>query len=543
MLQGVHKSMKQPIAHYFVKGTIATDKLAIIIKDTIRAVTEAGYEVIATVCDQGPTNMGSLNLLKTWGNSAEPHYFFLDGKKVFIIYDVPHLFKSKRNNFMQGGELVMDNKKGKWAHLIKLEERNRISLHFKKITKLHVNPRFRAKMRVKLAAQILSNTVAAILKLQADSVENQGERPEILQTAHIVEELDQLFDCTNGPASKSDIKRNIRQNVSKNSFHHRRWIEFKSKIKTLHFLKSDSQLRLRNIRCVNGYLITLSSLQDIWHYLHLVKKFKYMNLRQFNQDALENLFGQIRQHCPTNRNPTCHHFTCALKSAILTRLSAPLSRGSNCQRDNNEIIIDFQEIVFPNKKYQPVKQTESAASEDYDNKIDDFQDVPVLHLADNIEQQNYLADIEESGYLASVLLKGVDCLKCIVAMKVSNPQPNTIYNYIALREWWTDKTSLTYPSLQLCQAIDDATSIFDEKVKSNIFAKNICSYSKIEILANIDLSWICEEHKNVMIEKLLQRVSLLLIRNHCNLINQSFALSEEASADAIKKAQQQGVAK
>lgn len=203
-----------------------------------------------------------------------------------------------------------------------------------------------------------------------------------------------------------------------------------------------------------------------------------------------------------------------------------------------------------------MKQTESAASEDYDIKIDDFQDVPVLHLADNIEQQNYLADIEEklkkiekqptvyvSGYLASVLLKGVDCLKCIVAMKVSNPQPNTIYNYIALREWWTDKSSLTYPSLQLCQAIDDATSIFDEKVKSNIFAKNICSYSKIEILANIDLSWICEEHKNVMIEKLLQRVSLLLIRNHCNLINQLFALSEEASADAIKKAQQQGVAK
>ncbi|CAH2084792.1 unnamed protein product [Euphydryas editha] len=556
MLQGVHKSMKQPIAHYFVKGTIATEKLAIIIKDVIRAITEAGYEVIATVCDQGPTNMGALNLLKTWGHSTEPHYFFLDGKKVFIIYDVPHLFKSIRNNFLQAGEMIMDNKKGKWTHLIKLEEKNSSTLHFKKISKLHVNPKFRTKMKVKLAAQILSNTVAAILKLQAESVENQGERQEILQTAYIVEDLDQLFDCTNGPASRSDIKRNIRQNVSKNSFHHKRWIEFKMKLKTLHFLKSDSQLRLRNITCVNGYIITLSSLQDIWSYLNTVKNLKYMNLRQFNQDALENLFGQIRQHSPTNRNPTCHHFTSALKSAILTRLSAPLSKGSNCQEDYNEIIVDFQDIVFPKKNYHPVKHTENATEADsYHVEVDDFQDVPILHIVENTEQQNYLVDIEKkfkkfekqptvyvSGYLASVLLKGVECLKCINALRVSNPQTN-MYNYIALREWWTDKTSLTYPTLQLCKAIDDATHLFDTRIKPHIFYENIRNYFKTEILTHLDISWMCNVHKNVMIDKLLERVSLLLIRNHCKQNNRSFALSEEASADAVKKAQQQGFAK
>ncbi|XP_048487715.1 uncharacterized protein LOC125491003 [Plutella xylostella] len=247
MLQGIRKKMKQPIAHYFVSGTIETEKLCVIIKTVIRMMTASGYKIIATVCDQGPTNVGALNLLKKFSPvSVESNYFLLDNEKVFIIYDVPHLFKSIRNNFLQAGELLMDGKTAKWQHLINLEEKNRTTLHFKKITKLHVAPKYRSKMRVKLAAQILSNTVAAVLKLQAESIQNKQESVAILQTAEVVELLDRLFDATNGPASNKDIKKNYRQNVSKNSFHHQFWQDCKQKLKTLQFLKSDSQIRLRN---------------------------------------------------------------------------------------------------------------------------------------------------------------------------------------------------------------------------------------------------------------------------------------------------------
>lgn len=151
--------------------------------------------------------MGAINLLKTFsGLPIDANYFIVNSQKVLIIYDVPHLFKSIRNIFYEAGEIVLDSKKGKWAHLITLENKNKTTLHFNKITKLHVEPKFRSKMRVKLAAQILSNTVAAILKLLADSVENKEESKEILETAYVIEKLDRLFDCTN---------------VSKNSFHHK----------------------------------------------------------------------------------------------------------------------------------------------------------------------------------------------------------------------------------------------------------------------------------------------------------------------------------
>ncbi|KOB58177.1 Signal transduction histidine kinase [Operophtera brumata] len=66
----------------------------------------------------------------------------------------------------------------------------------------------------------LSNTVDAILKL-LENVENKENSKEILETAHIVEDLDKLFDCTNGPGSRKDI-----------SFHHERWREYTKKKKT-----------------------------------------------------------------------------------------------------------------------------------------------------------------------------------------------------------------------------------------------------------------------------------------------------------------------
>lgn len=551
MLQGIHKKMKQPIAHYFVTGTINTEKLCVIIKIIIKTMTTAGYKIIGTVCDQGPTNVGALNLLKKFsGVPVESNYFLLDGEKVFIIFDVPHLFKSIRNNFLQAGELVMDGKTAKWQHLINLENKNRTTLHFKKITKLHVNPKYRSKMRVKLAAQILSNTVAAVLKLQSESLENRQESADILQTAQIVELLDRLFDATNGPASKKDIKKNIRQNVSKISFHHELWPQYKQKLKTLHFLKSDSKIRLRNVRCVNGYIITITSLQDIWEYVQS-KNFKFLNLRQLNQDALENLFGIIRQHSPTNRNPTCHHFISALKSSILTRLSTPKSRGSNCEEDDNEILFDFQDIVFNNRREDEGESLNQTSDKDY-SILDDVAH-PVLHIPEN---QSFDDDLEQvfksfdkqptvyvSGYLASVILKNVICEQCITCIKVLNPKPNSYYNYIALREWWPEKTSLTYPTLQLCQTIDIATNTFESEIKPIIYNKDIGQLVMTMMLSNADFSWLCPLHKNKMTDQLLRRLSHLLIRNECGMINSSFALSEEASADSAKKAQQQSMEK
>lgn len=63
------------------------------------------------------------------------------------------------------------------------------------------------------------------------------------------------------------------------------------------------------------------------------------------------------------------------------------------------------------------------------------------------------------------------------------------------------------------------------------------------MMAKCDTTWICEDHRHLITELLLRRLSHLLIRNECNILIRSFLEVEETSVDYTKKAQQQGIAK
>lgn len=53
----------------------------------------------------------------------------------------------------------------------------------------------------------------------AEKYGNDVKAQEILETAQIVEDLHLLFDCINGPASRKDIIKHRRENVSKKTNH------------------------------------------------------------------------------------------------------------------------------------------------------------------------------------------------------------------------------------------------------------------------------------------------------------------------------------
>lgn len=318
------------------------------------------------------------------------------------------------------------------------------------------------------------------------------------------------------------------------------------------------------MRCVKGFLITLASLQDIWRYLDS-RGMKYMNLRQLNQDALENLFGIIRQHSPTNRNPTCYHFTGALKSSILTRMSTPVSRGGNCEQDGNNIMFDFHEIVFgaPEGSAPKGLETDSSAPDasapdvasqnvtvsDVDSAPDiaipdgTAPDVaipcentypPLLNIPDTEEEQEEdLINFDNqpvvyvSGFLAKKMLVGVTCNRCCQVLQAED-STDQIYKFISLKEW-DDNTRLTYPSIALCNEVKSLTKIFEELIKGMLHVTGIITYSKTIMLGYLNTSWLCEEHFPVFSQKLVHLLSLLLIRNECRKINESFSLSEDTS--------------
>ena len=49
-----------------------------------------------------------------------------------------------------------------------------------------------------------------------------------------------------------------------------------------------------------GWLITIGSVQHVWSKVSEKHRFKFLETRNLNQDALENTFGVTRSHCGSN---------------------------------------------------------------------------------------------------------------------------------------------------------------------------------------------------------------------------------------------------
>lgn len=63
MVNGLHKSWKQPIAFFFTKDCIKSAELKSLIEYVIIKLEEAGLRILCTVCDQAATNRAAITLL------------------------------------------------------------------------------------------------------------------------------------------------------------------------------------------------------------------------------------------------------------------------------------------------------------------------------------------------------------------------------------------------------------------------------------------------------------------------------------------------
>ncbi|GBP78876.1 hypothetical protein EVAR_61525_1 [Eumeta japonica] len=97
-------------------------------------------------------------------------------------------------------------------------------------------------------------------------------------------------------------------------------------------------------------------------------------------------------------------------------------------------------------------------------------EVPVLTIPEEFDiVETDFTEIDKqplvyiSGYIASTVVKSLNCVVCEQALQENNPENNPIYSYITLREWWKDQHALTYPSIKLCGLIQDALDIFEKE--------------------------------------------------------------------------------
>lgn len=172
MLQGVARKWKQPVAYYFSNNGCSADILKNYLEVVI-SVTQniADLDVVATICDMGSSNVKAL---REMGSSLENPYILFNEKRIYTIFDPPHLLKCTVSLFRKhnvclpvtiaGGIAIME---AKFSDIVKAHEIDKKSpLVFRamhKIKDMHLAPVMRYAMKVHIAAQVMSRTVSAFL--------------------------------------------------------------------------------------------------------------------------------------------------------------------------------------------------------------------------------------------------------------------------------------------------------------------------------------------------------------------------------------------
>lgn len=130
-------------------------------------------------------------------------------------------------------------KTAKWDHLEKFYELDQLTARMAlKLTANHLKPEGSFKMRVSLAAQVLSHTVAAGMLTMATWGDGQVFPKEAMHTAEFVELMDKFFDSVNGSTLHPDRGKEMRCVLSERSPHLHFWEEMRAKVLAWRFTNS-----------------------------------------------------------------------------------------------------------------------------------------------------------------------------------------------------------------------------------------------------------------------------------------------------------------
>ncbi|XP_052126892.1 uncharacterized protein LOC127750159 isoform X2 [Frankliniella occidentalis] len=214
MVKGVSSGIKKVIATYGV-GNMSAIQMKRWTWQVIGALERSGIAIVAFVCDGSSINRAFINSHKpatphpsgivfdTWNKCVR-------SRKLYFLSDVPHLLKTTRNCFLNSRwdrkksrrHMIKNRSRISWDHVIKLYEAKRGKTLRKsyKLNAMNIYPDSYARMKVKYAGQVMSNTVSLDLLSQG--------WPEVVETAHFIKKVNDWFDCLNGAHSSVAKKKN-----------------------------------------------------------------------------------------------------------------------------------------------------------------------------------------------------------------------------------------------------------------------------------------------------------------------------------------------
>ena len=208
LLRGVCTELKFCLSHFATTGATAAQLMPLFWEAVCHLETRCNLWVIATTSDGAAPNRrfyrlhaeldgdGAKDVCYRTINIYAPHRF------IYFFADAPHLIKTTRNCLLHSGSgtctryMWNDGHHILWQHITQMffqDLDNGLKL-LPKLTSEHINLNSYSVMRVNLAAQVLSASMAAVL-------ETFGP-PEAAATAKLCKMVDGFFDCLNVRSTK-----------------------------------------------------------------------------------------------------------------------------------------------------------------------------------------------------------------------------------------------------------------------------------------------------------------------------------------------------
>lgn len=176
MVKGELSSWKYLLAFYFVGKSMTGSTLKGIIMEVVTALEdECGIIVSTLISDQAGQNIAAFNLMH---NDNSNVYFKFRGRKIYTLFDPPHLFKGLRNT-MLAADIDTPEGKATWnvyKETVDLDNRSLTTRMLPRITDEHINLTHFNKMRVRTMTQVFSNSMAVAIR--TCRLNNKFEIPE-----------------------------------------------------------------------------------------------------------------------------------------------------------------------------------------------------------------------------------------------------------------------------------------------------------------------------------------------------------------------------
>lgn len=523
MIRGIFSQWKFVLGFVVSDGPTNREKLVDYIMSSMRVADDLGVKIVAVTCDQGTNNQ---SCYKSMGVTKDSPFFMYEKRKIYAFFDPPHLIKSVRNVLLKND---LDTQDGivSWRVIEAIYhiDRQNVVRMCPKLTKDHIINIKRStfkKMRVKLATQVLSRTVAMAIKTtkQFNSFD-ANLNPIAESTSNFILKFDRLFDLFNSRAI--DFRDPYKAPLEKKSETWKKFFqEMLSYIETIQIKKNFPKERKKVVHVFDGFVQNINAINQLSTELFVADtEISFLLMGKFNQDIIENSFAKIRASGGNNCTPSVREICYALRRMINSKVEY-VSDFANCEQDEMSLeITDEVQTVLPGTKYNETEKNEENDEENDEEKAansDDEEDNDIIAAENLYTKRSADPTVEHTalsyfiGYVERKITDRIQCTHCAVQLTKAKTQSCRTDLFINLKNYNAEKEGgLRLPSDIFYDVCCLQVNHFKNIFKTTFFINNFKTKLKNEIIELtkkvypmwFDVSNDCYQHRILLLEFLL----------------------------------------